>query len=174
MPDANSGRLELILVYTGNGKGKTSACIGQAIRSLGQNMTVGFAQFIKRDHVAGEQIILKTLLGDKFRAGGVGFYKREKHEEHYAKAQDLLQWAFNLQVQMLVLDEAIYALNYGLISEHDIQSFLEQRRGQEAHVVLSGRNAPEWLLNMAQIATVMEDKKHICREGIWQVKGIEY
>ena len=70
--------LEVILVYTGNGKGKTSACVGQAVRALGQNMTVAFGQFMKRDGQAGEQRMLAQWLGPRFLAGGEGFLRREE------------------------------------------------------------------------------------------------
>lgn len=68
----------MILVYTGNGKGKTSACVGQAVRALGQNMTVAFGQFMKRDGQAGEQRMLAQWLGPRFLAGGEGFLRREE------------------------------------------------------------------------------------------------
>jgi cob(I)alamin adenosyltransferase len=75
----------MILIYTGNGKGKTSACVGQALRALGQGLRVAFGQFMKKEGVGGEQLVLAQLLGEKFRAGGLGFLRveedRPKHRE---------------------------------------------------------------------------------------------
>lgn len=68
----------MIIVYTGNGKGKTSACIGQAMRALGRDFAVGFGQFMKQPGCAGEQTVLARLLGDDFLAGGKGFLRREE------------------------------------------------------------------------------------------------
>ena len=68
----------MILVYTGNGKGKTSACAGQALRALGQGLEVRFAQFIKQDVGAGEQRLLRRLLGEGFFPGGEGFFCARK------------------------------------------------------------------------------------------------
>ncbi|MDL2272877.1 cob(I)yrinic acid a,c-diamide adenosyltransferase, partial [Desulfovibrio sp. OttesenSCG-928-I05] len=103
----------MILVYTGNGKGKTSACVGQAVRALGQGFSVVFAQFMKRDGQAGEQAMLTQLLGASYRAGGKGFLTRpEQFPEHRAAALELLTWlnALSPLPDMLVLDEALYAL----------------------------------------------------------------
>ena len=68
------GMALMILIYTGNGKGKTSACVGQALRALGQDLRVGFGQFMKKDVHAGEQVMLQRLLGENYRAGGRGFF----------------------------------------------------------------------------------------------------
>lgn len=167
--------MELILVYTGNGKGKTSACVGQALRALGNGMSVAFGQFIKKPDVAGEQHALKNLLGDKFRAGGLGFCTHSKDlSEHKACADDLLKWAARQNPQMLVLDEAIYALNFGLISITQLLPFMRKAHSSECHFVISGRNAPEPILQEADIVTEMIERKHCYRNGAPSTKGIEY
>ena len=76
----------MILVYTGTGKGKTSACVGQALRALGQNMRVAFGQFMKKDVGAGEQVMLARLLGADFLAGGKGFLRREEDVPAHRRA----------------------------------------------------------------------------------------
>ena len=108
---ADSGGLEImILVYTGDGKGKTSACVGQAVRALGQNMAVAFGQFMKRDGQAGEQAMLANLLGERFLAGGLGFLRNDADRPaHRQAALRVLDWAgaqLDL-VDMLVLDESL-------------------------------------------------------------------
>ena len=85
--------LEVILVYTGNGKGKTCACVGQAVRALGRDMAVAFGQFMKRDGQAGEQRLLAQWLGPRFLAGGAGFLRREEERPaHRAAALRVLAW----------------------------------------------------------------------------------
>lgn len=175
LPTGNRGRLGLILVYTGNGKGKTCASVGQAMRALGQGMTVTFAQFIKRPDIAGEQKILSQLLGMNYRAGGIGFCnaKSEKHL-HTKAARELLIWVGNHPAQMTVLDESIYALNYGLFEKSDILPLLDKTAGPSSHLVLSGRDAPLWLRNMAHIVTEMCSVKHIHDNGASAMPGIEF
>ena len=103
----------MIIVYTGNGKGKTSACIGQAMRALGRDFAVGFGQFMKQPGCAGEQTVLARLLGDDFLAGGKGFLRREEDRPaHREAALVTLDWARQRleRLDLLVLDETLYAL----------------------------------------------------------------
>ena len=76
----------MILVYTGNGKGKTSACLGQVVRALGCGLEPSFVQFIKKDGEAGEQTYLKRMLGDRFYAGGIGFFLSERERPRHKEA----------------------------------------------------------------------------------------
>lgn len=171
----------MIVVYTGDGKGKTSACIGQALRALGHNLTVTFAQFIKQDGVAGEQTILKQLLGDNFRAGGLGFIGAAPGQKrlHIQKARELLQWAIAANSDMLVLDEAIYACNYGLLDWQELDIFANRAGSRSLHLVLSGRK-PEMLaqnntiLSKADIITVLQPRRHCYALGVPACEGIEY
>ncbi len=164
----------MILVYTGNGKGKTCACVGQALRALGHGFGVAFGQFMKRGDVAGEQKLLASLLGDDYRACGAGFFRNEAERPlHQAMARDLLAWAASRRVWMLVLDEAIYALNYGLISRDHLEPFLDSA-SRDSHLVLSGRNAPDWLMDVADLVTEMRECKHPYRQGIKARAGIEF
>lgn len=181
LPPANCRCLELIIVYAGDGKGKTSSCAGQALRALGQGMRVVFGQFIKRPEVAGEQKMLQKLLGDDFRAGGIGFCLPESDiAPHLNAARALLAWAGDKigddqKNIMLILDEAIYALDYGLVQKDDLQPFAARAAGSAAwHLVLSGRNPPKWLLNMADIVTDMRCHKHAAQRGQQALPGVEY
>ncbi len=166
----------MILVYTGNGKGKTSASVGQGIRALGQGLSVGFAQFIKRPEQAGEQHILSSLLGAKFRAGGLGFLRKAEDFPPQRKAAlELLDWATRLDVQMLILDEAIYALGLKLLQRDELEGLLRARAADPAlHLVLSGRDAPPWLVEAADLVTEMRECKHPWQKGISAIKGIEF
>ena len=167
----------MILIYTGDGKGKTSACVGQAVRALGQGMTVAFGQFMKRDGQAGEQAMLSRWLGGRFRAAGPGFLRREEDRPaHRQAASALLDWAQEQlnSADMLVLDECLYALGAGLILREEMECLLALARRQGRHLVLSGRGVPDWLADAADLVTSMTEIKHPWRSGIAASPGIEY
>lgn len=167
----------MILVYTGDGKGKTSACTGQTVRALGQGMKVAFGQFMKRDGQAGEQTMLTQWLGPRFLAGGLGFLRRdEERPAHREAALRMLDWARRQlsEVDMLVLDESLYALGAGILLRQEVEELLALARQQDKHLVLSGRNAPDWLVEAADLVTSMTEIKHPWRAGIKAAPGIEY
>ena len=167
----------MILVYTGQGKGKTSACVGQAARAHGQGLKVAFGQFMKRPGQAGEQKVLSLLLGDRFFVSGRGFFRREEERPAHRKAAGiLLSWAM-LQARsadMLILDEALYALSCGLLAREEAEDLLALARERQFHLVLSGRGLPDWLCRAADLVTEMEAIKHPHQEGIQPVLGIEF
>lgn len=167
----------MILVYTGNGKGKTSACVGQTLRALGQGMRVFFAQFMKRDEQAGEQIMLRRLLGDAFLPGGLGFFRHEEERPPHRQAalETLAAVHAALPAQdMLVLDESLYALKAGLLERTEVEALLDRAEQEGKHVVLSGRDAPQWLCQRAHLVTSMAEIKHPWQQGIKATRGIEF
>lgn len=167
----------MLLIYTGDGKGKTSACVGQAIRALGQNMDVVFGQFMKKDDQAGEQRMLKKLLPGRFLASGAGFYRRANFDTHRAKALELLDWVagqLDKHPDMLILDETLYALGHELITETEIRTLVTRCAAQNCHLVLSGRGAPTWLVKLADIVSDMNEIKHIHAQGGTAQPGIEF
>jgi cob(I)alamin adenosyltransferase len=167
----------MILVYTGNGKGKSSACIGQAIRAIGQGLRVAFIQFMKKEGVAGEQLVLYQLLSEKFRAGGRGFFRiEEDRPQHREAALNTLNWAFDTlpHVDMLVLDESLYALSAGILLPEEVRSLMDNARRFDVHLVLSGRGLPEWIEEAADLVTVMEELKHPWQRGHTAMPGIEF
>ena len=167
----------MLLIYTGNGKGKTSASVGQAIRAYGQGLAVAFGQFMKRPGQAGEQKMLAVLLEERFRAGGPGFFRdEEEREKHREAAAGLLRWAEDMlaSVDMLVLDEALYALGHGLVLEEELAGLTEKARKNGTHLVLSGRGLPAWLETEADLITEMTEKKHPFAEGRKASPGIEF
>ena len=167
----------MLLIYTGNGKGKTSASVGQAVRAHGQGLTVAFGQFMKRPGQAGEQNVLSTLLGNRFFAGGQGFFRNEEEREtHREAALEVLRWAENMlaSADMLVLDEILYAHGYGLVSEDELRTLMEKARTAGAHLVLSGRGLPAWLEREADLVTEMTEKKHHFAQGRQAAPGIEF
>lgn len=167
----------MILVYTGDGKGKTSACVGQTVRALGQNMVVAFGQFMKRDGQAGEQVMLAKLLGEHFFAGGLGFLRNDADRPaHREAALRVLEWAQAQldQVDMLVLDESLYALGSGIVEQQELEQLIAAARATGRHLVLSGRNAPDWLVEAADLVTSMTEIKHPWRTGVKAAPGIEF
>lgn len=167
----------MLLIYTGTGKGKTSACVGQTVRALGQGLNVAFGQFMKRPGQAGEQEVLERLLGQRFRAGGKGFLQREAHRpDHRKAALELLQWAEDIlpSVDMLVLDEALYALGSGIVTPEEVARLLTCAEQLGKHMVLSGRGLPDWLAERADLVTEMTEVKHPWQKGVQAAKGIEF
>jgi cob(I)alamin adenosyltransferase len=167
----------MILVYTGDGKGKTSAAVGQALRAHGQGLGVAFAQFMKRDGRAGEQKALSLLLGTRFFAGGEGFFVKDKgYERHRQAALSVLAWAEEKlpDVDMLVLDEALYALRSGLLLEEELRALITKSNVCGVHLVLTGRGLPEWLRREADLITEMVPLKHPLRQGQKALMGIEF
>lgn len=167
----------MILVYTGNGKGKTSACIGQAVRALGQGMRVGFFQYMKRPDAAGEQAVLRDLLGDDHVAGGLGFFRNpEQFPEHRKAALRLTERARSRipDLDMLVLDEALYALKAAVLTREELCAIMKACEDGGAHLVLSGRDAPDWLCEAAHLVTEMREIKHPYAQGIPATRGIEF
>ena len=168
----------MIIIYTGNGKGKTSASTGQAIRAIGQNKKVAFGQFFKPAHQAGEQKILAELLDDNFFPHGCGFYfgEEEKFAQQRSLALELLNWAKAKAGKcfMLVLDEALYALDSKLLSEQELKGLVELCRENNTHLVLSGRGLPAWLVEEADLISEINEIKHPFYSGQKAQAGIEF
>ncbi|MBG0775335.1 MAG: cob(I)yrinic acid a,c-diamide adenosyltransferase [Desulfovibrionaceae bacterium] len=169
----------MLIIYTGDGKGKTTAATGQTLRALGQGFRVAFGQFIKRADQAGEQRMLEQLLGaENYAAMGLGFYRNPAAKpRHRAAAENLLAWArarIGAGLDMLVLDEALYALGADLVTRAEIEELCDAAARENFHLVLTGRGAPDWLLERADLATEMHKLKHHLDKGIQAQKGIEY
>lgn len=165
----------MILVYTGPGKGKTSAAIGQALRAAGRGLSVDFGQFMKRDDCAGEQPELAAHPRVRFRACGAGFFRDEKDRAlHRAKALELLAWALAGDATMLILDESLYALKAGLLFREELEKFLDRGGDKSRHLTLTGRDAPDWLISLADIVTEMRPIKHCYQNGVTAIAGIEF
>lgn len=167
----------MIIVYTGDGKGKTSACLGQVVRALGHGMSVAFAQFMKRDGEAGEQNFLHQTLHENFFAGGAGFFRHE-HERplHRQATEQTLAWAQQKlgSVDVLVLDECLYALKSSLLTMQELQALLESSKLTQTHLVLSGRSFPAELLSMVDTVTEMREIKHPWQSGQSAVRGLDF
>lgn len=178
---SDTKRKGLILVNTGNGKGKTTAALGMALRAWGQGMKVLILQFIKGGWKYGE-LKAAEKLGPNFeiRQMGEGFIKGADDrslDEHRHAAQQALE-AARIEVSsgrydLIILDEVLYAIHYGLLGLENVLDLLGQKP-ENLHLVLTGRNAPPEIIERADLVTEMCEVKHPFTRGIAAQKGIEY
>jgi len=167
----------LILVNTGNGKGKSTAAFGLALRALGQGLTVSVIQFIKGKWKTGE-LDSAQRLGLEIMPMGKGFTWESKNLEE-DKALMRQGWSVASQkilsgtYDLIILDEINYVLGYGYIPVDEVVRTL-QSRPAHVHVVLTGRNAPDEIMAIADCITEMRDIKHPYRNGIPAQKGIDF
>jgi cob(I)alamin adenosyltransferase len=174
----------LVVINTGNGKGKTTAAMGLAIRAAGNGMKVLIVQFIKGRWRSGEREALKHLPGVDVYVMGRGFTidrlrdPRTTDEEHQAAAAEALTLARERLVSgeyaMVVLDEILGSIKAGLVPLDDVLELISAKPA-DAHLVLTGRNAPEALIDAADLVTEMREVKHPYRlQGITAQRGIEF
>jgi cob(I)alamin adenosyltransferase len=167
----------LILVNTGNGKGKSTAAFGVAMRATGQGLTVSIIQFIKGKWKTGE-LQAAERLGLELVPMGKGFTWESKNiEEDKAMMREGWRVAsekiLSGQYDLIILDEINYVLGYGYVPVDDVIRTL-QSRPPHVHVVLTGRNAPEEITSIADCVTEMREIKHPYRSGIPAQKGIDF
>ena len=169
----------LVIVYTGPGKGKTTAALGLMMRALGQGLKVCVVQFIKSDKGRWGETQMAERLGLDWHAMGEGFTWRSEHlEDDAARAREA--WAFARDKiargghDLVVLDEFTYPLAYGWLDTDQVISWLAAFRPRETHVVITGRDAPEALVGFADLVTAMHQVKHPFDAGIPAQRGIEF
>lgn len=171
-------RRGLLLVYTGDGKGKSTAAFGLALRAHGRGLKVWIFQFIKHATVRFGEHRAFALLGVPIEGLGDGFTWKSRDLAHsadlaregWARAKEaILSGAYDL----VVLDEATYPLRYGWIP---LEEFLEalKARPRHVHLAVTGRGAPEALLALADTVTEMRKVKHAFDQGVPAQKGIEH
>lgn len=173
-------RLGYIHVYTGEGKGKTSAAMGIALRAAGHKLRVLVIQFIKGHKDYGELLALEKL---RPHIEIVQFGTPEATDLHDPGAMDMylaeqgLEFARRSMVMkrpdILILDEINTAMHHELLKIEDVLDFLDNKH-QETEVILTGRNAPSRLLNAADLITVMTTTKHPYDEDFIPRKGVEH
>ncbi|NLI81855.1 MAG: cob(I)yrinic acid a,c-diamide adenosyltransferase [Deltaproteobacteria bacterium] len=169
----------LLIVFTGNGKGKTTAALGMALRAAGHGMKTLILQFIKGKWRYGELESLKRLEEIAILPLGTGFtWKKENLEEDQKLAAE--GWAKGREAigsglyDLIIFDELNVVLDYGLLSVQEVLAAI-QNRPPHLHVVLTGRNAPDAIMEAADLVTEMRAIKHPYREkGIRAQKGVEF
>ena len=174
----------LVHIYCGDGKGKTSAAIGLAVRAAGSGRRVVIARFLKTDN-SGEVEILKrlpevTLIPCRKNFGFVRSMDEETKKECADYNRNLFLEAAELAktADLVVFDEIMAAVNYGMVPEKDILVFLENRpkKGEPdgMEIVLTGRNPSESLLGAADYVSEICKRKHPFDKGIMARRGVEY
>lgn len=169
----------LVQVYTGNGKGKTTASFGLALRAIGRGLKVYIIQFIKGGFDYGELYIADKLPGLTLKAYGRGKFISEKKpdkidvdlaREALKEAQDVVKSG---EVDVVILDEINVALNLKLVEIEKVLKLIKEKP-EQMEIVLTGRNAPVEIVQAADLVTEMIEIKHPYNAGFKARKGIEY
>lgn len=163
-------------VYTGNGKGKTTAAFGLALRAACSGKKVFIGQFIK--DMAYEETKIRNLLSNiTIEQMGLGcFFDREPDEKDYLAASDALLRSKEIMIggayDVVILDEIIIAIHLGLLHEEEVLKALKMR-DEHVEVILTGRYATEGLIDYADLVTEMKEVKHYYTQGVLSRKGID-
>jgi cob(I)alamin adenosyltransferase len=172
-------RKGLIVVNTGDGKGKSSSAFGMAFRAAAWGMQVCVIQFIKGKWKTGEQQAAERFDNIEWHAPGDGFTWDTKNPEQDIATSRAI-WELCKQklrsgkYDMLVFDEINYVTSYGWIPGEEVASFLREERPGWMHVILTGRDASPEVIELADTVTEMKMIKHAFEQGIPAVQGIEF
>ena len=171
----------LLIVFTGNGKGKTTASLGMALRTIGHNHKVAIIQFIKGGWTTGEEKALKMLSPNiSWHALGEGFtwetQDRLRDEELVKEAWKVAKtFIKDESYKLIILDEINIATKLGYIAPQEIITFIQSLNNRKNHIVLTGRGACESIINQADLVTEMKLIKHPFREqGMKAQECIEF
>ncbi|NVK42926.1 MAG: cob(I)yrinic acid a,c-diamide adenosyltransferase [Oceanospirillaceae bacterium] len=167
----------IVLVLTGNGKGKSSSAFGMVARALGHGQKVGVVQFIKGAFSTGEEAFFRRQDGVRYHVMGEGFtWETQDRARDERAAGAAFEVACNLMsdpaINLVVLDELNIALKHRFLSLDAVVAALEARP-EHQNVVITGRGAPQALIELADTVTEMGDVKHAFRAGIKAQPGIE-
>lgn len=167
-----------IQVYTGNGKGKTTAAFGQALRGLGAGFTVFIGQFVKGKTYHENIATTKYLKNITVKQYGLGcFIVDTPTDKDIETAQngfeEMKKIIHSCEYDMVITDEVNIALYYKLIDIEDIVELMKNKPGQ-VELILTGRYAPQEIMDLADLVTEMREVKHHYQKGIPARKGIEY
>ena len=171
----------LLIVFTGNGKGKTTASLGMALRTIGHGYKVAIIQFIKGGWKTGEEKALKNLSSKiSWHALGEGFtwetQDRIRDEKLVQEAWQLAKkYIKNESYKLIILDEINIATKLGYLAPEEIITFLKSLNNRKNHIVLTGRGASDLIINYADLVTEMKLIRHPFKEqGIKAQKCIEF
>ncbi len=176
-----SGEKGLIIVHTGAGKGKSSSGFGMILRCIAHGMPCAVVQFIKGAWDTGERRLIEGHFSDlcQFHAMGEGFTWETQDrardiamaQKGWEKAKELI---LNPDIRLVLLDEINIALRYDYLDVAEVVRFLKEEKPPLTHVVLTGRNASETLIDAADLVTEMTLVKHPFRSGIKAQAGVEF
>ncbi len=173
----------MLIIFTGNGKGKTTASLGQALRTVGDGKKVLMVQFIKGPWKSGEDESYK-LLSPKLKIvkkgkGFVGILNDTlPRKVHIEAAKEGLLYALkeieNKKWNILILDEIWNALHLKLVSKKEVSAFIKKSMPLLEHLIMTGRDCPEEFIKKADLVTEMKEVKHPYQKGIKGSKGVEF
>ncbi|MBO8220599.1 cob(I)yrinic acid a,c-diamide adenosyltransferase [Prochlorococcus marinus] len=171
----------LLIVFTGNGKGKTTAALGMALRTIGHGHKVAIIQFIKGGWTTGEEKALKNFSSDiSWHSLGEGFtwetQDRIRDEKLVQEAWELAkEYIKNESYKLIILDEVNVATKLGYLASEEIITFLKSLNNRKNHIVLTGRGASDLMINYADLVTEMKLIRHPFKEqGIKAQKCVEF
>ncbi len=172
----------LLIVYTGHGKGKTTASLGMCVRAVGYDWKVCIIQFVKGSWKYGELKGVKRLAPNvELHTVGEGFVgivdDKKEFSEHREAAHKGLDFALEKitsgEFPLVILDELNVALKLGLVDREQVERVLAARH-EKQHLVITGRDAADWLIEKADLVTEMKEVKHPYQEGILAQRGIDW
>lgn len=169
----------LVIVHTGNGKGKTSAALGMAVRAIGHGMKVGVVQFVKGAMATGEKVVFDRFPElIEFKPMGEGFtWDTQDRTRDIAVARtawdEVKRMIADPSYGMVIADELNIVLRYDYLPVEEVLEVLAAKR-EMTHVVITGRNAPQSLMDVADLVTDMALVKHPFRNGVKAQAGIEF
>ena len=171
----------LIIVHTGKGKGKSSAAFGMIFRAIAHGMPSAVVQYIKGGMKTGERDLIESRFGDicAFHTMGEGFTWETQDKTRdiemagaaWEKSKELIR---DEGIRMVLLDEINIALRYGYLDIAEVVEFLKTEKPAMTHVILTGRNAADELIEIADLVTEMELVKHPFRSGVKAQAGVEF
>ncbi|MBL8429570.1 MAG: cob(I)yrinic acid a,c-diamide adenosyltransferase [Dechloromonas sp.] len=176
--DAAQEERGVLVINTGNGKGKSSAAFGVVVRALGHGLRVGVVQFVKGRSDTGEEAFFRQQPNVAWHVGGEGFTWETQDKERDAKAAQAA-WEVacghlrNPEIGLVVLDEMTYAFKYGWLELDAVIAQLQSRPVMQ-HVIITGRAAPQALRDAADTVSDIGMEKHAFQAGIKAMPGLEF
>jgi cob(I)alamin adenosyltransferase len=176
--DGSQAARSLLHIYTGQGKGKTTAAFGVAFRALGWGQRVAIVQFIKGKWKTGERAYAESIPQLTFFVMGHGFtwesddlsVDKKAAIEAWKKSKELIQSA---EYDIVILDELTYVINYGFVPLAEIVETIAARPAR-THVIITGRKAAPELIEMADLVTEMQSIKHPYKNGVPALRGLDF
>jgi cob(I)alamin adenosyltransferase len=168
----------LLLIHTGNGKGKSTAAFGLLARALGHGMKAVVVQFIKGRSDTGEEAFFRNSDHLSWHVMGDGFtWETQNAERDLASARKAWElvcgYLQDESIQLVILDEFTYALKYGWLTIKEVRAALQARPAMQ-HVVITGRGAPEGLIEIADTVSEINLVKHAFKDGVQAMPGVEW
>ena len=172
-------RKGLVLINTGNGKGKTTAALGVLFRAWGQGFRICVIQFIKAETGRWGEVKAAEKAGIEWHKTGAGFAQTpEEKAEAAAKSQEA--WTLTQakiisgEYDLIILDEFTYPLSYGWLDTAEVVAWLKENKPADLHLTITGRDAPPALIDYADTVTEMHNIKHAFEQGRKAQRGIDF